>query len=124
MSIDDLPDVRAPRDDLALVELSIQDAREYLPNDRDRIAYHLREAQQLLDAVAEQVWVAPAATATTDRYHTNPDCRHLDGVENVRRIPVAQIGRRECCKECAGDTASGEPDWAAYRALRDQEAER
>jgi hypothetical protein len=124
MSTDQLPDVRAPRDDLALVELSIQDAREYLPADRDRIAYHLREAQQLLDAAAAQVWVAPAATATTDRYHTDPDCRHLDGVEGVRRVSVAQIGRRECCRECAGDGETAEADWGAYRTLRDAEAER
>jgi hypothetical protein len=117
-------DIGQPTDDLDLVALSIQDAREYLPRDAERVEYHLRQAQQLLATYETTVWVVP--THRNSRwYHTDRDCPRLPDDAEVRERAIAQVGRRECCRVCAGETTvNDEPDWDAYRAARDAEVER
>jgi hypothetical protein len=117
-------DIGQPTDDLDLVALSIQDAREYLPRDADRVDYHLREAQQLLDAHNETVWVLPISQSTK-RYHVKQDCERLPDDGDIRERSLAQVSHREPCEICSGAAdANDEPDWDAYRAARDAEVDR
>jgi len=45
-----MTDIRQPDADPLVAALSIQDARETCPREAARVLYHLREAQQLLEA--------------------------------------------------------------------------
>jgi len=63
---------------------------------------------------------------TNDRYHTDPDCRHLTRIQSVLEVYRDDLPPGlDLCRDCSGTVAAGryEKDMSTYREARDMNPE-